>query len=169
MFMTMTKATLGSDWSEVAMKRAPAASLKYLKTKKRSDVTQVRVFMLNSSSVGLFMLHVLFDLLDLHRTDKSVSHWVWMLFHIMCPLHLKPFYVSKLTPRSKMAHCKSSILIFFLLLFYFFFFFLTFNSTRPLLPAPPTLPVWCCHCVWLYCRHWPRPLRRPKSNILTCL
>lgn len=126
--------------------------------------------MQNPSSVGLFKLHVLFDSLDLHKTNKSVSDWVWIFFHLMCLLHLKPFYFIQFAvcpQRSKIAHCKSSILIFFLLLFVLFFIF---HWTPPLLSF-----LHFPHClhgaatVWLYCRHWPRPLRRPKSNILTCL
>ena len=107
--------------------------------------------------------------------SNVLSHSIWQLrlndftsLYIQC--------ISKVTQSSNMANCKSRsiiLIIFFMHPFFSFFFFLIFHSTSPLLSFlhHVLLP----HCLlvaataWLHCRHWPRPLRRPKSNILTCL
>lgn len=87
-----------------------------------------------------------------------------LLFNVQLPL------------RSKMVHITVNIDPAFLSFSLCFLFNFSFNSTiLPSSPSPPTSSTVrcarCCHCVvapWC-CRHWPRPLRRPKSNILTCL
>lgn len=97
--------------------------------------------------------------------------FVWFAGFTSWPLLLKPFYL-QFTWQSKMSHCKSSIHILFM-------FCASFSlHPPPILPfqrhlSSPSFTV--PHCllraatVWPRHRHWPRPLRRPKSNILTCL